>query len=50
MGCIKMDETYEVISKIEKIVDIAKKNNLSDFSLETKDMKISFKFTENAKQ
>ena len=44
-----MDETYEVISKIEKIVDIAKKNNLSDFSLETKDMKISFKFTENAK-
>ena len=44
-----MDETYEVISEIEKIVDIAKKNNLSDFSLETKDMKISFKFTENAK-
>lgn len=45
-----MDENNGVISQIEKIINIAKDNNLSDFSLETKEMKISFKFTGNTKQ
>lgn len=44
-----MDENNGVISQIEKIINIAKDNNLSDFSFETKEMKISFKFTENTK-
>jgi acetyl-CoA carboxylase biotin carboxyl carrier protein len=45
-----MDENNDIVTQIGKIVEIAKRNKISDFSLETKDMKLTFKFAEEIKQ